>query len=197
MKFFLMCLILGFWLNLNATQLMDAMKHGNLKIFKLLIDNGADVNEKPAFGEKPLDYAVGAGNVKMVKILISKGAYGNYAVCNAAFNNDYKMVKLLIENGYSVHDSFAGDEPIEVAARKNNIKIVKFLIKNGAITEHSYSVSYLKNAIRGGYNMVKLMLDNGVNTNHIADKKKVLDYAIKRNNTSIIKLLMSRLKDTK
>jgi len=87
----------------RQTSLHWASLKGHLSICELLISNGADVNYEDEYGRMPLHLASENNHFLVCKLLIRSGADVNHK------NNDgetpiiltmnYKIIKLLIENG--------------------------------------------------------------------------------------------------
>lgn len=124
-----------------------------MKIIKLLIKKGADVNCLTFCGKTPLFYASSSGCIQAVKILVENGADINKTESNGetplhcAVDNDHiEIVKLLTENGADVNVIYYEDEsedesddeieeynrievtPLNKAVRENRIEIAKQLI---------------------------------------------------------------------
>lgn len=79
---------------------------GNIKLFRLLVDRGAD---------------------------LKKSAPDNYLVYNAAASGDTAILGFLIRAGFSVNDSVAmGDYPINNAELYRTFATLKMLVDNGA-----------------------------------------------------------------
>ncbi|XP_054061054.1 ankyrin repeat domain-containing protein 22 isoform X4 [Rissa tridactyla] len=56
-------------------------------------------------------------------------------ICQAAYNNDFNEVQLLLErnsNYLNVQDSFGGDTPLICACKQGNNRIVSYLLKRSA-----------------------------------------------------------------
>ncbi|XP_067156135.1 ankyrin repeat domain-containing protein 22 isoform X2 [Apteryx mantelli] len=56
-------------------------------------------------------------------------------ICQAAYNNDFKEVQLLLENNsnyLNIQDSFGGDTPLICACKQGNNRIVSYLLQRNA-----------------------------------------------------------------
>jgi ankyrin repeat protein len=58
----------------GRTALIKACRHGHLGIVRLLLEEGARVDEKDAFGDTALSYAACNGHMGIVKLLREHGA---------------------------------------------------------------------------------------------------------------------------
>ncbi len=102
------------------THLMAAVNRGEIRIAKLLIDAGADVNALSGpRGWTPLLLAVGQKkpNPQMVRLLLDSGAdvnaqnqHGENALSFAVFNNNPQMVKLLLRAGAKINARAGKDQ---------------------------------------------------------------------------------------
>jgi ankyrin repeat protein len=128
--------------------LIVASKEGERfsKILKILLDNGADINNQdfdiPDYGETALHAACEIGDIDRIKMLIERGAninirneFGDTPLHCAVLWGDIEVVKLLINNGADVNikdGSYEGCTPLEWAIKENNIEIIKLLKEAGA-----------------------------------------------------------------
>lgn len=56
-------------------------------------------------------------------------------ICQAAYNNDFNEVQLLLErnrNYLNIQDSFSGDTPLICACKQGNNRIVSYLLRRNA-----------------------------------------------------------------
>ncbi|NXE53705.1 ANR22 protein, partial [Casuarius casuarius] len=56
-------------------------------------------------------------------------------ICQAAYNNDFNEVQLLLENNsdyLNIQDSFGGDTPLICACKQGNNRIVSYLLQRNA-----------------------------------------------------------------
>lgn len=111
-----------------------------IEIIKILIDAGANVNEKRK-GMTLLHFAVQyAGDKAIIELLLangldinSKNNSGETPLYGAAFHSKIEWVEALIKNGADLN---AGDRrshsPLHLAALKHYIEVAELLIANGA-----------------------------------------------------------------
>lgn len=88
----------------HYTALMRACIGGQPEATRLLLEAGADPNQRRQFGESPLHYAAKRGDAECVKLLLKYGADvnalapGQYTALRfAESNNHQEAVKLLLE----------------------------------------------------------------------------------------------------
>ena len=135
--------------------------NGNLEIAKLLIQHGADVNNKSYFGSERQYYTTALNqsahkghleHLEIAKLLIQHGADVNakdsdgwnplIAAVNRGYMNDpnkqsLEFAKLLIENGADVNaKNIYGNTALMIATQNNSntkyLDTIKLLIENGA-----------------------------------------------------------------
>ena len=124
---------------LNSTPpLIHAVKNNLFDIYKILIDNGADVNlPNPYEGNTPLMYASNIDNIEIVKDLIKHGAnvnvknkYRETALTLKYRSENIELIKCLIENGANVNIKDSDGYSLLLRAyNHNNIKLVTYLIE--------------------------------------------------------------------
>ncbi|MDP8249068.1 MAG: ankyrin repeat domain-containing protein [Candidatus Tritonobacter lacicola] len=66
--------VAGFTEPACATDLMRAAQDGDTAKVKLLIEQGANINDRDAHGMTPLMHAAGKGRAEVVKLLLESGA---------------------------------------------------------------------------------------------------------------------------
>ncbi len=177
----------------RTTLLHLAAEEGHLKIAKLLIENGADVNAKHSLGGTPLHLAASRDHLKIAKLLIENGAdvnakdsLGGTPLHLAASRDHLKIAKLLIENGADVNakDSLK-ETAFYFATKRRHLEIAKLLIENGADvnTKASSGTTLFHWALENDHlEIVKFLIENGADVN-VKDAKNgqtVLYLAIKR-----------------
>ncbi|MBR5160643.1 MAG: ankyrin repeat domain-containing protein, partial [Thermoguttaceae bacterium] len=108
---------------------------GNLNRVKLLVEKGADVNEKNDYGSTVLHYAAVSGKLKLVQYLVKKGADVNAkdnenmtAFDLAAARNKMDIVQWFIENGADINsEGLSVNTILLLAVGRGNVELVKLL----------------------------------------------------------------------
>ena len=184
----------------SSELLFRAVENGHLEATKILLKNGANINEDvwgvPEFyndrttrghivkGQTPLHFASNAGHIDVVKFLLDNGADvdGEY----------YNKLS-----------------PLHLASVQGHLEVVRMLLKKGAFVDVKGNIGF-GNIMRSGYRnvyidgviplhlaaenghleVVNLLLKFGANIN-IKDNKghTALDYSITGNHIRIIELL--------
>jgi ankyrin repeat protein len=107
---------------------------------QLLIDLGADVNQRDKRGMSPLDEAALHGNTNVLQLLLdhdadvnASGEYGSTPLHYTGDRGEAEAAKLLIENGAEVNAKAKnGDTPLCRAIRSSQLKVAEVLLANGA-----------------------------------------------------------------
>ncbi|XP_059707549.1 ankyrin repeat domain-containing protein 22 isoform X3 [Haemorhous mexicanus] len=117
-------------------------------------------------------------------------------ICQAAYNNDFNKVHLLLEsnsNYLNVQDSFLGDTPLICACRQGNNRIVDYLLRKHADVNLRNKVSKTKQ----NEHLVKMLLRAGVDVNATdSSGSTALHYACEMKNQAVIPLLLEAHADT-
>lgn len=132
----------------NKTALYWAIIRNNTEIVRLLIEKGADVNEKDMFGmldmhnDTPLQHAAGEGNIAIVRLLLASGANINprygfpldiTPIHKAAQNGHTEIVELFVNKGIDVNSKdYHHRTPLHEAADRGHAQTAKLLIAKGA-----------------------------------------------------------------
>jgi hypothetical protein len=128
----------------RATTLLAAIDTGNLLMVKLLVDNGANVNDlfNPGLVRTPLQRAAEIGNFEIVQYLLEKGARVDSAPCYSggtplqltAIEGHVGVAELLLEHGADVNYPPAkghGRTAFEGAAEKARVDMMSLLVSRG------------------------------------------------------------------
>ncbi|MCR9235008.1 MAG: ankyrin repeat domain-containing protein [bacterium] len=125
----------------NETLLGIAANDNQFEIVKLLVESGADINNRNKYGT-PIFAAVWSGNPEIVDYLIKKGVGGTIncgcqqgwtPLHKAARKGYLDIVKLLIQAGADVNSiDNIGSTPLDHAATFGFSDVANFLIKHHA-----------------------------------------------------------------
>ncbi len=201
----------------GAPAIVRASMYGHLSAVKLLIDRGADVdnrNESPLCGVSALLTASIRGDVEIVKLLLARGAKaesGSFegtttplAACAGESVTEFtekhmEIVKLLLDNG---HDVEACDEhgarPLMSAARHEREDLLLLLLDRGASVnareypDHKEPSALDEAATNGRLDLVRLLLDRGAEIKHPKRGFTALHKAAGWGRVEVMKLLLER-----
>lgn len=126
-----------------------AAAYGNVQIVKLLLEAGADINGRVAYGDVPGIKAAEHRNMDIVKLLIEAGAdvnaansYGVSMLIGLAGQGDLEEVKLALQHGGDINRSFectigkqrgtTNLSAFQMAVARGQTAIVEMLLKYGA-----------------------------------------------------------------
>src|SRR5713101_5537253 len=115
-------------------ELLTAAKKGDAKTVKALLDKGAAVNAKNAYGATALYFAADKGHLEVVKVLLQHKADVN------------------------VKDTFYKVAPLDWAVMRGHVPVVKALVEAGATGADDALVSA---ATQGHTEMGRAILDKG------------------------------------
>ncbi|MFH1196475.1 MAG: ankyrin repeat domain-containing protein [bacterium] len=127
--------------NINAQQIHEAVKTGNLEQVKTIISSdSSQVNLPDGNGNTPIILAVQNGKINIAQILIQnkadlnlKNNYGFTPLHIAADQNQIEIGKILVESGGDLNAlSRYQTTPIFNAVEKGNLGFVEMLIHKGA-----------------------------------------------------------------
>ena len=118
----------------GCTPLFHAAWGGYIALAELLVQHGADINEKEETGETPIHGASAWGRSKMVSWLIFKGAEVNvgskgYTPLHwAAQNGTGVVAQILLDAGANPKAiDHIGNSPLDRARLSNNLPVIRVL----------------------------------------------------------------------
>lgn len=142
------------------------------KIVELLIEHGADVNNRNKYGVTPL---YSAATKEMAELLIKHGANVNAMNINNntplydAISHNKEVVEVLIAHGADVNNKDrSGNTPLHVAINVRNKEIAELLIQHGADvnTKNQNGLSLVEFAVQSDrLDFVPLLMAHGAKVN--------------------------------
>ena len=164
-----------------TTPLFEAASNGHLKVVKILMNAGAEINKGNRYGISPLSIASRIGLKDVVKMLLNSGAdpnstdiFGTTPLNEAAYNNLTDVVQLLLDGGAdpNIGTHVTGITALQIAAIEDHCDVAELLLERGANPNVVYKTDkrtplHLA-AWKGHTCMVELLLDRGAMVNKVA-----------------------------
>ena len=183
---------------------------GTIKLFRLLIDKGADL-KKSATDNYLLYNAASSGDTAIVGFLIRSGfnvndsvAIGDYPINNAEAFRTFATLKMLVDNGANVNvrqwipfglDAFKGMTPLMFAAVAHDKPSFLYLLEHGADANAKNKQGYtplmlLEQSETDDPEMTLALIKHGAIVSEKApDGTDALYYAKEKGNTPSVALL--------
>lgn len=125
----------------GRTPLMWAAQNGNLEIFKVLLEGGANASLHNKDEGSALHIASSEGHLDIIKVLIHNGVDINFSpngsapIHNACSWNHFNVVKYLISKGVDINKcDEENNTPLDYAYLYSDEDLIKLLIENGGLT---------------------------------------------------------------
>jgi ankyrin repeat protein len=157
----------------KGVRFKEALYADDLEYIRLLVERGADVNQKLYWDSTPLIIACAEGNPEIVAYLISMKAEVNYAgkesgitpLLAAAANGNPKVIELLIKHHADINlKNTRGLTALDEAVIKNNIEAQKLLHAHNALPGDLYKLitnyTLFEAAKTGNLELMKLGIRN-------------------------------------
>ncbi|PFX34231.1 ankyrin repeat and SOCS box protein 13-like [Stylophora pistillata] len=162
----------------QQTALHIAARQGDVDMMKMLISQGAYVNQGTVDLMTPLHEACLNGHTEAVNLLIAEGADtdarnidGSTPLCFACAKGSVMCTRLLIECGAEVNPSLTVTfPPLHEAALNGHIPCLEILIEKGADlekNENQFGTALHVACLRGHVECVIVLLQAGANPNSI------------------------------
>jgi ankyrin repeat protein len=191
-----------------------------IRVIKLLIKAGANVNAMNSLRRTPLHVACRNNHLSIVRLLISDGninihsksdkdtffTWGPTPLLIACEYGNAVVVKFLLEKWADPNLARGddGDTPLHVAATKGYVDIARLLMRklpNPDVTNRNHVTPLMKACYAGKENMVKFLLDEGADAfrlgvrrlNVLQEMKHPIFHKVTENHNRIIALLEQRM----
>ncbi|XP_028140674.2 uncharacterized protein LOC114334778 [Diabrotica virgifera virgifera] len=186
--------------NDKNTALHLAAEQADTTILRQILESSPHtVNNKNKNGQNALYCAVQAQNIAAVEILTkledieidcTDNETGNSPFSISVLNRCEKIMTILYEHGANInHPNIKGTTPLHLAVREKNEQFLNLLINLNAEvnTTNEYNLSPLMDAAKRQLPLVKILIKNDANVQHIDQNGwTVLHHAVKSNNTLIV-----------
>jgi ankyrin repeat protein len=187
----------------GRSVLARAASTGSVEGIELLLEAGADINDKAVEVLPALHVAARLGHSGVVELLIARGAdieiknNGSTALHLAAQQGHTQVVSILLDSGVGIesrdhHDSTALDS----AAYEGHIHVISLLLDRGADIEsrdHYDSTALHKAARRGHAQVVSILLDRGADIeSRDHHDSTALTIAAEQGHAQVVSILLDR-----
>jgi ankyrin repeat protein len=187
--------------NDEKTALMIACEKGNADIVGALLKAGADINKKSKAGDTALIKAIAATHVRIVRTLVKNSGNINKrdALFSAVGAGNLEIVKLFLTKDTDMNMSgYAGGTLLMLAA-DGDFTIVKFLVERGADVnkKDDEGKTALMKAVasfnKTNISSIKFLIDRGAEINAVNNKgETALVLAVKRGNEEMVGVLLEK-----
>ncbi|XP_028301823.1 protein TANC2-like isoform X2 [Gouania willdenowi] len=188
----------------GETALTAAAGRGRLLVCRLLMDQGASVEQLNRQGVPPLLSAAKRDHWQVVELLLNHGVdvnmadqQGRSALMTAASEGHVTTAQLLLSHGASlVQSDREGLTALSWACLKGRLPVVKQLVERGAGTTHadrSGRTPLDLAAFCGDSEVVHYLVDHGASVEHVdCSGMRPLDRAVGCRNTSAVIALLKK-----
>ncbi|XP_028267382.1 protein TANC2-like isoform X2 [Parambassis ranga] len=188
----------------GETALTAAAGRGRLPVCRLLLDQGAAVDQGNRQGVTPLFSAVRRGHWQVVELLLNHGVevnmvdqQGRTALMTAASEGHVTTAQLLLDHGASLNQTDKeGLTALSWACLKGQLLLVRELVERGATTTHadrSGRTPLDLAAFCGDPEVVQYLVDHGASVEHVdCSGMRPLDRAVGCRNTSAVIALLKK-----
>ena len=187
----------------GCTALYIASEKKCLELVKVLVENGASLDDNCIYGNTALHVATDRNNIEIVKYLIKSGANVNiqndrletplYKACRI---NLVSMVKLLLKNGADVNiTDNIGRNVLYSVSYYGYYEVAQLLIKENIDIniQDNFGEMPLQCACKEGYiDLAKLLIENGASVDIKVKDKAILKWAIEREEYELVDMLIKR-----
>lgn len=190
----------------GKTPLIIAVGNSYIDTAKILIENGANINEVDFEGWSALSYAVNNGDIEIAKLLLENKAKIKdellIAIKSPIVESRINMMKLLIDNKANINYADEnGFTPLNIAIESGDMEFTKFLITNGANVNSLMQdgLSLIGYAIaQNNMDLLQILIENGANVNYTGGDswaKTPLQTASRLGLDNVVRILLTRNAD--
>ena len=175
--------------------------HGRAATLALLLDAGADVNDRTS-GSPLITLATAGGKEEALQLLLDRGAdlsVRNYEMLTVfhvcILRENFVFAEILLDHGAEIDiPNGSGATALHAAIEQCSLKQVEFLVAHGAcISTLCNELTPLQCAVATGcYEVVKILLEKGSDVSACEDgQRPPLCTAVRRSYTEIVRVLLT------
>ena len=146
-----------------------AAENPDIRIIKLLVERGADVNVLDFYDNTPLYYAAGNNTLEMVKYLVSLGndplhenIDGDNLLTFSACNPHKDVLEYFLQQGVDIN-GISDINPFGIAMRYGTPADMDFFIEHGANKEYALAYAYNSAPLEN----IRYLLEKGCDVNNV------------------------------
>ncbi|KRX10942.1 Ankyrin repeat-containing domain [Pseudocohnilembus persalinus] len=193
---------------MEKTVIHFAAARGDINVFELLINEGADINIVDKEGNNAFFTAISHYHLELVKYLVEKmnqdvnqkkgdGQTALHVACNIG---DVKIAEYLIEKKAEINASCEYGKPINWAVAVQQVPLIKLLLKNKADPNGDIDKQIPPTLILatdfGNEEIFDILVEAGADINMKYQEYSVLHCAAEKGNMKLIKKLIDLGADT-
>ena len=188
----------------DSTPLHEACAEGHLESARVLLDNGADIDNKNEDEQTPFHLAAEAGHIDLVELLLErdqnaifdKDEDDNSALHLASNERRSKMVELLLKQGASVQQrNNLGWTALDSAAAAGAYECAELLLKHNSPVDPmdmKKTTPLHLTAKYGHARITTLLLQHGANVSlEDVDGRNVLELAIQHKHKAVAEVVIN------
>lgn len=206
----------------NSTLIHYAAINKNSEVLKYLLKKGFDVNSANSSGDIPLGLAIVYGNLKNVKILLEAGADTSlvrknyeYSPYELALRNDQKEIAELFISDKKTFEDEVGNKSNNLSQSESEQSPVSMTVQDSLllairISDYTNVKKYLSRKILlnmtedkedpievaleyAGYEVVKLLLNSGVDFNKKYKERTIIEHAINEDRFELLDIIIKNM----
>lgn len=158
----------------NYSALSLSIENGNFEFVRLLLEAGADKNERGVFEATPLGFAIVKGKTEIAKLLIEQdvdfeksGMLNANILFDAVVSKNIEVIKALLDKGLDVNSrGLAKETALMQAVIQENLELIQILFDKDADVniqdiDRKTALFYAKDNIK----ILEFLLKNGADPN--------------------------------
>lgn len=167
--------------NDQRTALTNAVRNKNVKLVKLLLENGASdkIDYFDPAGLSLIELSALFGNLEIVKTVINYCDYDKDSdiLCRVVGTKNIDMAEFLLDLGFNVNcRNIVLQTPLSIAVESGCIEMTHLLLDYGAEvnTQDKFGYTPLMRACLRSTEITELLLENGADTSYVNDERETV-----------------------
>ncbi|XP_046582590.1 putative ankyrin repeat protein RF_0381 [Haliotis rubra] len=190
----------------DMTPVLLAADVGNIEVFDILVNKGADLSVVDKDGESILHLAIRERNVKMVNYILtqdmadidSKGSKDMTPVLLEAYMGNIEVFDILVNKGANLSVvNEDGDNVLHLAIRGENVKMVNYILTQDIVDINSKGFEDMTPVLLaldvGSTEIFDILVNKGADLSVVnEDEESILHLAIEEGNVEIVNSILAQ-----